>query len=177
MVTVGPRHRSGIFLESTSDEALGVLAGEDRPVKDVMSREVVVIDASTSVKEAAEIMRNSHLPTLIVCRGDELMGALTEHDVVVSGAARTDLSRSNLHEIMTKREVIRCHQDAILADALRAMTAHHAHAVPVVDEKGDLVGVISLMEAVGALPPETAATWVTKMRESRLSSHPSPNDI
>jgi CBS domain-containing protein len=170
MVTVGPRHRSGIFLESTSDEALGVLAGEDRMVKDVMRREVVIIDASTSIKEAAETMRKCNLPILIVCRGDELMGALTEHDVVVSGAAQTDLSRSNLHEIMTKREVIRCHQDAILADALRAMTDYHAHAVPVVGEKGELVGVISLMEAVGALPPETAAAWVTKMRESTVHS-------
>ncbi len=167
MSTVGPRQRSGIYLESTSDEQYGVLLGEDRLVKDVMSRKVVTVDASISVMEAAETIRNRDVPALVVCRDNELVGALTEHDVVVSGATNADHPGSiTVHEIVTKRELIRCREDAILADAIRAMADHHAHSIPVVNAEGGVVGILSLLDVVGAVMPNVAADWLAKMRAS-----------
>lgn len=169
MITIGPRSRTGIFLESTNAEALGVRPGEDRLVKDVMSREVTTVDASASVKEATQTMRNQDLLILIVCRGDEPVLALTEYDMVISGAAHGDGSGSaTLYEITTKRKPIRCREDAILADAISAMMDHHARHVPVIDAHGGLAGVLSLVDAIGALTPEASAVWLTKMRQSTV---------
>lgn len=171
MITIGPRPRSGIYLESSNAEALGVRPGEDRLVKDIMSREVIAVDASASVKEATQTLRNRNLPILIVCQGDEPVLALTEYDMVISGAAPDDRSGSaTLHEMTKKREPIRCREDAILADAIRAMTDHHARHVPVIDAEGVLVGVLSLVDAVGAVTPEAAAVWLTKMRQSTVQA-------
>jgi CBS domain-containing protein len=171
MITIGPRSRSGVYLESTNAEALGVRPGEDRLVKDVMSREVTTVDASASVKEATQAMRNQDLSILIVCRGDEPVLALTEYDMVISGTAPGNgSSPATLHEIAKKREPIRCREDAILADAISAMMDHHARHVPVIDAEGDLVGVLSLVDAVGALTPDAAAAWLTKMRQSTVQA-------
>ncbi len=171
MITIGPRSHSGIYMESTKAESLGVRPGEDRLVKDVMSREVVTADASISVKEAVQTMRSRDLPVLIVCRDNEPALALTEYDVVISEAAHVDRFGSvTLHEITKTREPIRCREDAILADAIRAMTDYHARHVPVVGPAGGLVGVLSLVDAVGAITPEAAAAWLTKMRQSTVQA-------
>lgn len=169
MITIGPRSRSGIYMESTNAEALGVRPGEDRLVKDVMSREVVTVDASISAREAVQIMRDRDLSILIVCWGDEPALALTEYDVVISGAAHADrFGFATLYEMTKKHEPIRCREDAILADAIRAMRDHRARHVPVVDEAGGLVGVLSLVDAVGAITPEAAEAWLTKMGQSTI---------
>jgi CBS domain-containing protein len=166
MRTVGSRHRSGIYLESTKDEQYGVLPGEDRFVKDVMNRKAVTVDAAISVKEASEIMRNEGVTALVVGRNGELVGAFTEHDMV-RGASNEDPPGSiAVQEVIKKREVIICHEDAILADAIRAMTDYQAHAIPVVNAERSLVGVLSLVDAVGALSPDVAASWLAKMRKA-----------
>jgi CBS domain-containing protein len=171
MITIGPRSRSGIYLESTNAEALGVHPGEDRLVKDVMHSEVATVDVSATVKEATQIMRNRDLSILVVCRSKEPILALTEYDMVISGAAHVDRSGSaTLREITKKREPVRCREDAILADAIHAMMDHHARHVPVINAQGDLVGVLSLVDALGAVTPEAAAVWLTKMRQSTVQA-------
>ena len=166
MITIGPRSRSGIYLESTNAEALGVRPGEDRLVKDVMNREVTIVDASASVKDATQTMRNRDLPILIVCQGDDPILALTEYDMVISETPPNTRSDSvTLNEMTKRREPVRCREDAILADAIHAMMDHHARHVPVIDAQGVLVGVLSLVDAVGAVTPEAAAVWLTKMRQ------------
>lgn len=166
MITIVPRPHSGIFLESTNAEALGVLPGEDRLVKEVMDREVAPIDAFSSVKEAVEIMWNWNRHIVIVCRENEPISALTEYDMAISGADNEDHSCSiTLHDIVKKRTEIRCHEDAILADAIRAMAARRTRHVPVVNAQGSLVGALSLMKAVEALPPDVADDWLKKVRQ------------
>lgn len=166
MIIIDPRPRSGIFLESNNAEAFGVLPGEDRRVKEVMCCDVASVDAFTSVKEAVGTLRSRNLPIAVVCRNNEPISALTEYDVAISVAGCEGHSDSiTLHDIVKKRMEIRCHEDAILADAIRAMAVHRTRHVPVIDANGKLVGALSLVEAVAALSPDAAATWLKKIRQ------------
>ena len=165
MLTIGPRHPSGIFLESTHDEAYGVLQGEDRHVKDIMTREVVTIGASTGLKEAGQIIQDHRCSILIICLDSEPVLAVTEYDVALNMMESDGQSpEATFHTIITKREPVRCHEDAILADAVSAMLDHRARHIPVVDAQGNAVGALSLMNALGAITPQAAAIWLTKMR-------------
>lgn len=167
MRTVGSHTRSGIYLESTDEEQLGVLPGEGRFVKDLMSRKKVTVDTATSVKEAAEIMRDRDVSAVVVCRNDDPIGAFTEHDMIVNEGANVESPGSiTVYEVIKTREMIRCREDTILADALRAMVEQRADSVPVINIEGSLVGVLSLVDAVGALTPDVAAAWLAKMRKS-----------
>ncbi len=166
MLTVTPRPRSGIFGESTNDEAYRVLPGEDRLVKDVMTDELATATASITIKEAIEILRSRNVPTLVVCREGGPVFALTEYELTVNAVTTEDHAvLITLHELIKKRMVVRCREDAILADAIPAMFNHCARHVPVVNAKGDLVGALSLVDAVGAITPDAAALWKTKMRQ------------
>lgn len=152
---------------------MGVLPGEDRLVKEVMSP-TMTIEESSSVKDAAEIMRNSEVPALVVCRNQELIGVLTEHDVAVNAVTHARHPGGlTVQEVMTEREPIICREDAILADATRAMLDHYLQSVPVVNAAGQLVGILSMVDAAGAVTPHVAAEWLAKMRKSSTAS-PSP---
>lgn len=168
MLTVTPRPRSGIFGESSNDEAYSVLPGEDRLVKDIMTEEVAVASAAVTAKEAIDIIRNQNVPILVVYVEREPVFALTEYDVAIDVIAQGGADSLPLSELSKKRTVIRCREDAILADAIPAMLDHRLRHVPVVNAEGNLVGALSLVEAVAALTPDAAALWQRKLR--RLST-------
>lgn len=174
MITVSPRPRSGIIGESTNDESYGVLNGEDRLVREIMTQKVAIVPSSISLEEASESIGNQKESILIVCEGGEPVHALTERDLTSDKAVRESHSRSGtLQEITKIRVSVRCREDAILADAMHAMIKHRASHVPVVDKTGGLVGALSLVDAVGAISPPAAELWLGKMRDWSVTPPPS----
>lgn len=164
-ITISPRLRSGIIGESTNDESYGVLNGEDRLVREIMTRQIFIAQASISVDNARESMRNQKMPILIVLENGDPVQALTELDLSNDNITRENSSNSGtLQGIITSRVSVRSREDAILADAIRAMVCYRASHIPVVDPQGGLVGALSLVDAIGALSPPAAELWSAKMR-------------
>ncbi|ALA58953.1 cyclic nucleotide-binding/CBS domain-containing protein [Nitrospira moscoviensis] len=167
MERTGPRRRpSGLYLESTPDERYGVLPGEDRPVRDVMTRRIVTISPETSVREAAQLMRDHRTDALVVADGSRLLGIVTEHDVATQGATQqTHPEHIPVRQVLPSGEPLACSEEAILADAARLMAARRRRAVPVLDDRGAVAGVLSLLDVAGAVMPGAAATWLAEIRE------------
>lgn len=170
MPTVVPRPRSGIFGESTNDEAYKVLPGEDRLVKEVMTNELVAINASMRVKEARQMIQDYNVLVLVVCREDEALIALTEYDLAMMTIAEDFSPATTLHELIEKRTSVRCQEDAILADAMEMMLNHRVRHAPVINARGELVGVLSFADAIGAVSPHAASHWLTTMRRKRVEA-------
>jgi CBS domain-containing protein len=157
---------SGLYLESTPDERLGVLPGEERVVQDVMSRDIVSIEASRSLKDAADTIRNRHVPALVVTRNHRPVGILTEHDLVVYGLTRGMApTQISVEQVLGNREPIFCPDNAILNHAMRLMADHRLQSVPVQNADGRVVGILSLMDVAGAVMPNVAATWLARVRK------------
>lgn len=166
MITVGPRRPSGIFLESNSAEAFGVLPGEERQVLEVMHRDVISFDAFTSVAMAVEHMREGGWSILVVCQDEEPMAALTEYELFIDGSdSEYGASHATLRDAIARRMAVRCREDAMITDVIRPMALYHMRHIPVLDANGKLVGVLSLMSALAALPANTAISWLTQLRE------------
>lgn len=171
--TPASRRPAGLYLESTPDERYGVLPGEDRLVRDVMTPEVVTIAPETSVQAAAAMMRDRRTPALVVSEGTRLSGTVTEHDLVVRGTAQpAHPATVPVSQILPPDEPIACREDAILADAARLMAARRRPSLPVLDEHGAVVGVLSLLDVVGAVMPNAAATWLSQIRERGRAPSP-----
>ncbi|NGZ94524.1 MAG: hypothetical protein CV089_00060 [Nitrospira sp. WS110] len=165
MVTVVPRRRSGLVGESTGDEAYGVLPGEERLVRDILTKKVIVAQSSMALKEAFETLRCQKVPILVVYQGNEPVQALAEPDLISDLIPREGVpAMRTLQELIDHRVAVRCREDAILADALRAMIRHRTNHVPVLDARGGLVGALSLVDAVGAVSPAAAERWLVQMK-------------
>ena len=115
-------------------------------VRDWMSKPVVVIDPDASVSHALTLMRRRKIHSLVV---DLTSGARMEYGIVTSTdirdkivAAERNPAETTVREIMSA-PVIVAQPDWTLKQCSTTMQAHNIHHLPVADQSGTLVGLIS----------------------------------
>ncbi len=127
----------------------------DRPltVADVMTREVVTISPDAPVIEAARLMRDRDIGSVVVVssRG-EVIGIITEKDIVVRVVAENrDPLRTTVREVMTPNPIT-VYDDTPLEAAARIMDEQKIGHLPVVDKAGRLVGIIAKSDIIEFTP-------------------------
>jgi CBS-domain-containing membrane protein len=133
-----------------------------RRVRDVMTKNVVTVDRITPYKEIARLLtehRISGIPVLTM--GRHVAGVVTEADLLAmedKPARRARAAHASgdhlwsrhakphhallAGELMTS-PAITIHPDATIPGAARVMNANHVRRLPVVDEDGKLIGIVS----------------------------------
>jgi CBS domain-containing protein len=101
------------------------------------------IEASTSVAEAARIMKSEDVGSIPIVEGDRLVGMVTDRDIVVRAVAESRDSQSTTAGDIASRELVTVDADQSLDDAARLMARHQVRRVPVVEEDGRLVGILA----------------------------------
>ena len=100
-------------------------------VADVMSTDVEFIAPNASVQDAAILMGELEIGALPVGSADELVGVLSDRDVLYRLVARgRDPAQVEVREIMS-RPVISCRPEDTLDAALDRMASHHLRRLPV----------------------------------------------
>jgi signal-transduction protein with cAMP-binding, CBS, and nucleotidyltransferase domain len=109
-----------------------------------MVQDVVTIDPSASVVEAANRMRETNVGMLPIVENGRLRAVLTDRDLVVRAIARqADLTGTRAVECATEQPIT-AKPDWDIDDALEAMAREQVGRLPVVDDQGRLVGVVTL---------------------------------
>ena len=131
------RKRSGIKLESTEAEQLGVLPHECTRVKDAMSRSLSTVSPSTEIREAVRVMKSFVIDALMVCNGCALVGTLCDRDIALANVPPTEAVR----RIMIS-DPSYCLEDDLLIDAHELMRVRGLSALPVKEFSGRLSGIV-----------------------------------
>lgn len=114
-------------------------------VADAMSRWVVTARGDASVREAARLMHEAGVGSVIVVDDTgRLVGVFTERDLVRVVAEGRDLDVP-IERYMT-REVASVRPDTPILEAGDLMVRLGVRHLPVVDDTGRLVGVISIRD-------------------------------
>lgn len=121
-------------------------------VKEWMTRRVVTISSETSLPEAHRLMLVNKIRRLPVLKMGHLVGIVTRGDVrgaEASGATSLNmwelayiLSKLDIEKVMT-RNPITISPEATISEAAKIMLEHKVSGLPVVDEAGSLVGIIT----------------------------------
>jgi len=121
-------------------------------VKGWMTSEVMTIDEDTSMMKASQIMKENNIRRLPVIHGGKLVGMVTDRDIKEaspSNATTLDvhelyylLSELKVKDIMSKN-VFAIGPDETVEKAAVKMLEHHISGLPVVNDKGRVVGVIT----------------------------------
>lgn len=114
-------------------------------VRDWMSSPVVVIDPDSTVSYALTLMRRRRIHSLVIkITEDEITyGIITSTDIrdkII--AADRNPAETRVRDIMTA-PVIKAKPDWTLKDCSIKMQDHNIHHMPVADEQGNLIGIIS----------------------------------
>ena len=112
---------------------------------------VVTVSLFASVAEAAKVMSDNRFGTVVVSAdGDYPDGILSERDIVrelaKSGSGCLDEPVSSY---MTK-ELVTCTSQSNVGEILQQMTDGRFRHMPVVEDDGKLIGIITLGDAVKA---------------------------
>ena len=132
-------------------------------VRDICKREVVTIRPQDDLLSAAQLMRSQHVGYLVVVEPGtrpgtlKPVGVLTDRDLVVCAMAREANPRELcVRDVMSRELVLACEGDALRV-ALAQMRRVGVRRLPVIGEYGELVGVMSIDDAIDALTQELAA--------------------
>ena len=129
-------------------------------IRDLMTRDVITIGPEAPLKEAARRMIEAHVSGLPVTDVDEqLLGVITEADFVATEADRHRRRRAGLLRFLYKEaeipsqerlvgdvmtsEVVVLGEGADHVEAARLMQTEGVKRIPVVDENGRIVGLVS----------------------------------
>lgn len=110
-------------------------------VRDVMNKDVMTAESEITVKEAAKIMSQHHVGSLVILKKEEIVGIVTERNILVAVAEGKDAELTTVEEIMSKN-VITVAPDKTIEDAVNIMVEHKIKKLPVVDA-GKLIGIIT----------------------------------
>jgi acetoin utilization protein AcuB len=121
-------------------------------VKERMTANPITTTENTPIAEAGEILRKYGFARLPVIRDDKLVGIITRNDLLkVSPSEATTLSVWELNYVLSKLTVkeamtknpITIKPEDTLEEAALIMRERGVGALPVADEKGKLVGIIT----------------------------------
>jgi len=113
-------------------------------IKDVMVQDVVAINPSASLAEAAELMRQANVGILPVVEDGQVCGVITDRDLVVRAIAiGADLSSTPVGECATGDPIL-AHPDWNLEQAMNAMARAQIGRLPVIDDDNALAGIVTL---------------------------------
>ena len=145
-------------------------------VGDICSRNVITVRESDELTTAAQLMRQKHVGYLIVVqpRLDESavapVGVITDRDIVVGVVAReTDPRAFKVGDVMTRQPVL-ARDDGAVSTALHHMREIGVRRMPVVDQAGRLVGVLSLEDVLDGLADELMDVASSIRRELKVES-------
>lgn len=105
---------------------------------------IVSVSPDATVLDATRVMNQHRIGALIVLEEGEIAGIFTERDVLqrVIGEER-DPSRMQVGEVMT-RDVVCAPPETELDELSEVMRVKRIRHVPICDEEGQLMGLISI---------------------------------
>ena len=115
-------------------------------VKDIMKKNVITIDESMSIQEAAQMMTDANVGCIIVTRKDLPVGIITERDFVTKIAAEGRPLFTDVSEIMSL-PLTTVSPDDTVWDAAEIMRGKGIHRLPV-QEGNEIVGIVTTTDFV-----------------------------
>ena len=126
-------------------------------VKEVMTRNVELVQPNDSLVLAAQKMRDRDIGFLPVSEGGELIGVVTDRDIAVRAIAGGMNPDSILGRELVTSPVVYCFEDQNVEDAARLMSQNQIRRLVILDRNNNqTVGVVSLGDLSSILNEKTS---------------------
>ncbi len=129
-------------------------------IADICTRELVTADKNTTLQQAATLMRERHVGTLVVVANDaeglHAVGIVTDRDVVVEAVARgLDVAQTPLERLAEGKLAVIA-GSAEVGEAIDAMKTRGLRRLLVAGDTGQLFGIVSLDDVLDAVAHEVS---------------------
>ena len=115
----------------------------DIPVKEIMTREVCTATKNETLLDASKKMMKFGVGSVVVVENGRPIGIVTEKDILFKVVSKNKIpSKVKLADIMST-PLITVKPTTSLREAADIMRKRGIRRLPVIDDKGDLVGIIT----------------------------------
>ena len=124
-------------------------------VRDVMARKVLLVEATSSAKNAARMMNKFGVSSLIVLHEGDVVGILTERDILTRVVASGQNPEEVLVSDIMSEPIIVVNPDTPLEKAVQIMLMERIKKLPVMEKEGEkvkLVGILSMTDVARIQP-------------------------
>jgi CBS domain-containing protein len=168
-------------MEKASEEELRHMEGGDvaesarrqrrsaMKVQIAMHQGVEWVGPDTPIAELAKLMRKHDIGAIPIGEHDELIGMVTDRDIVCKGLADDsfDARRATARDVMTSG-IHCCREDDDLAKAVRHMEELKVRRLPVINKSKRMVGILSL----GDVSHSASGDLISECVKSVSAHHP-----
>lgn len=131
------------------------------PISEICSREVIIVERSETVLAASKLMRERNVGTVVVVDEHDgkrvPVGMVTDRDLVVKIIApEADPTFIRAGDIM-KEPLVTVKGSCGVYEAIQHMRSKGVRRLPVVDNDGSLLGIVTLDDLLGLLAEEIGA--------------------
>jgi PAS domain S-box-containing protein len=129
----------------------------------------ITIAAHTTVLQAISLMGQAQSGCVLAMEGETLVGILTEQDIVQLCAAGRNLGEIKIAEVMQPSPVTILRSQIRKPDEVTMLLhKHQINYLPVLDDKGYPIGVITTKTLLTAITNELASRKISEQKNQRL---------
>jgi CBS domain-containing protein len=122
-------------------------------IRNVMTKPVKSIAADDTIEQAARKMKHCNVGDLPVVVHNQAVGMVTDRDIVMRAVAfGLDPKETKVNEAMTKGVIV-CKEEDDLEIVAQMMCSRQVRRLPVINRKGELMGIVSLGDLITKLEP------------------------
>lgn len=104
--------------------------------------EPLCVEPERSIRDVLALLKAQRSGSVMICRGDRLLGIFTERDALRLMASGALLDRP-IESVMTPEPMV-LHPDDTVATAITRMSAGGYRRLPIVTEQGELQGLLKV---------------------------------
>ena len=114
-----------------------------KSVQELMTSNPQTVDQNATVVDAARVMKERDTGIVPIVDGDRLVGTVTDRDIALKVVAEGRDPQSTKVSEVASTNLVTVEPSQDLDEALRLMAKHQVRRLPVVDDDGTLVGIVS----------------------------------
>jgi CBS domain-containing protein len=125
---------------------LGDRLSDNQKIGGILLKQPVKVETSQTIRQAIDAMIKNDTGCVVVMKGNELKGIFTERDLLKRIAVvERDPDKTRIEEVMTTK-LVTLPTSAPVGQVLKEMKNRRFRHMVILDEKGTLVGVISMRD-------------------------------
>ncbi|WP_199617798.1 CBS domain-containing protein [Paenibacillus alkalitolerans] len=136
-------------------------------VKEIMETDIVTVTTKDNIYEVAVKMKQHNIGFVPVVEGKQLIGVITDRDLVIRGYAEKNSGSAPVNDVMSDQTVVTISSDKSIDEAAKIMAKNQIRRLPVVDNN-ELVGVVAIGDlAVREMTEDEAGKALSDISEKR----------
>jgi CBS domain-containing protein len=120
-------------------------------VRDVMTKDPACVTPGATIREAAQLMQRENVGIVPVVEEkgtNRLLGVVTDRDIAIRIVAEGRDAGTRVSDVMSSNQLRTCTLDDDVDAVMEAMADEQLRRIPIVDDRGMLVGIVAQADIV-----------------------------